>query len=81
LHLKHGLEFWNTELSKCNITNGDHINFLLNPIKKGLLLRSLNVNTGFTNISKINVKEFKSPLSFSIGNTEDGSECIIKSMI
>jgi DNA sulfur modification protein DndE len=78
LHLKHGLEFWNTELSKCNITNGDHINFLLNPIKKGLLLRSLNVNTGFTNISKINVKEFKSPLSFSIGNTEDGSECIIK---
>ncbi len=78
LHLKDGLELWDAKLSKCDITNGDHIKFLLDPIKKGLALRSNNINTSSIEIKKNTTKEFKDPLSFSLGNTEDGSDFIIR---
>ena len=39
LHLKEGLVLWNKKLDNCDITRGEHISFLLSPIKKGLTLK------------------------------------------
>jgi len=77
LHLSHGLHLWNNEIEESNIPNGGHIDIILKAVKKGLLLRK--------NITKVGVapkrkttKEFKNPLSFTLGNTEDGSSIDIK---
>jgi DNA sulfur modification protein DndE len=39
LHLNHGLNLWNTEIEKSNISNGEHISIMLKAVKKGLLMR------------------------------------------
>ncbi|WP_299672958.1 DndE family protein [uncultured Polaribacter sp.] len=78
LHLNHGLNLMNDKIDKCNISNGEHIDFILSLVKKGLALRKNIVKVGPTSTKTINVKEFSNPLSFSIGNYEDGSDVEIK---
>lgn len=78
LHLNHGLNLMNDKISKCNISNGEHIDFILSLVKKGLSLRKNIVKISPTSTKKISVKEFSNPLSFSIGNYEDGTDVEIK---
>jgi len=77
LHLKDGLEIWNNKLNDSDITKGEHISLLLNPIKKGLTLRSKTVKTS-TSSKKLNVKEFKDLLIFELGKTEEGENIEIR---
>ncbi len=78
LHLNHGLNLMNDKIDKCNISSGEHIDFILSLVKKGLSLRKNIVKVGPTSTKTVNVKEFSNPLSFSIGNYEDGSDVEIK---
>ena len=70
LHLKNGLEIWNDQLNKSDITKGEHITLLLKPIKKGLGLRS-NVPHLSSDTKIIETKEFCELLSFDIGISVD----------
>jgi DNA sulfur modification protein DndE len=78
LHLKDGLTTWQKQLNGANITRGEHISLLLNPIQKGLNLRSNVVKTSSNRISSSVTGEYRDPLSFSLGNLEDGSDVEIK---
>ena len=78
LHLNHGLNQMNDKIIKCNISNGEHIEFLINLVKKGLSLRKNIVKLGTTSNKNIAINEFNKPLSFSIGNFEDGTDVEIK---
>jgi len=78
LHLNHGLNLINDKINKCNISNGEHIDFILGLVKKGLALRKTIVKVGSSSTNTINIKEFTDPLSFSIGNYEDGTDVEIK---
>lgn len=77
LHLKDGLNLWNEELNNIDITKGEHISLLLNPIKKGLALRSSSVLTSSTT-NKLNVKEFENLLTFQLGKTDKGESVEIR---
>lgn len=77
LHLSHGLDIWDSKIEKANISKGDHIDILLKVVKNGLDLRKNIVKTNF--ISKnINVKEFKSLLTFELGETAVGENVVIR---
>ena len=81
LHLKHGLHIWNNELNNCDITKGDHITFLLKPIKKGLLMRSSNVNIAKQNESQTNdlkINSSNKPIELCFGTDLDGNFIKIK---
>lgn len=78
LHLKDGLEQWITELEKGDLTKGDHISFLLKPIKKGLTQRSNSVKINSGNIVVNSMKEINSLVSFELGNTTNGDRVDIK---
>ncbi len=78
LHLKDGLHLWNRKLNTVNLTKGEHINLLLEPIQKGLNLRSGMVRTGAIKTTAKPAAEYKLPLSFSLGELEDGSDVEIK---
>lgn len=76
LHLKDGLDIWNTQLDNCDITKGEHISILLKPIKKGLTLRS---NTPYisTDRKKSDIREFQDLISFEIGTSENNEPIVI----
>jgi DNA sulfur modification protein DndE len=81
LHLKNGLNYWINELEKCDLTKGDHITFLLKPIKKGLSMRSSNVyinnqNESQNNILKINSS--KKPIELCFGTDSEGNSIKVK---
>ncbi|WP_299123327.1 DndE family protein [uncultured Tenacibaculum sp.] len=78
LHLNHGLNLISDKIDKCNISNGEHISFIISLIKKGLSFRKNIVKVGLNTTKKTDVKEFKNPLSFCIGNYEDGTDVEIK---
>lgn len=78
LHLRDGLDMWTNELEKLDITKGDHISFLLKPIKNGLTLRSNSVQTNTGNVSVNSTKEITSLLSFELGKTESGEPIEIR---
>jgi DNA sulfur modification protein DndE len=80
LHLKHGLELWINEINKGDITKGDHISFLLQPIKKGLSTRIKQVYTSSSNeVADLNViKEYEQPISFSLGTDENNNDINIE---
>jgi DNA sulfur modification protein DndE len=77
-HLDEGLSIWNKELNEKSISNGSHIDFLMRTVKNSLTLRKslVKINSGTNKIS--DVPEFKDPLSFIIGNYEDGTDVEIK---
>lgn len=78
MHLKDGLDQWINELDKCDITKGEHISFLLKPIKKGLTLRSNSVKISNGLIPQNFIKEFNSLLSFELGKNEIGENIVIR---
>lgn len=78
LHLKDGLDLWINELDKADITKGDHISFLLKPIKIGLTLRSNSVKINSGNFQINSMKEIDSFLSFELGKTENGEKIEIR---
>ncbi len=77
-HLDEGLNIWNKELNQKSISNGGHIDFLMKAIKDSLLLRKNIVRINTSAIIASEVSEFKEPLSFIIGNYEDGTDVEIK---
>lgn len=77
LHLNHGLKVWYESVGNGDITKGNHIDILLKPIKKGLVLRS-NITYISTSANKTKVKEFQELLSFEIGKSENDDPIVIK---
>ncbi|MNJ96563.1 AAA-like domain protein [compost metagenome] len=77
-HLDEGLNIWNKELNEKSMSNGSHVDFLMKTIKDSLTLRKnlVKINANSNKIS--DVFEFKDPLSFIIGNYEDGTDVEIK---
>ena len=78
LHLNHGLNKLDTELSKVESTNGSHIDLLMRLIKNGLDLQSSSITIPDINRVKIQMTDYSEPLSFIIGKTKDGEEIEIK---
>lgn len=79
LHLRDGLLLWIDEIDKGNITQGDHISFLLKPISNGLKLRNLSLNISYDESKGNIMKEYTSLLCFELGKSESGE--IIKIQI
>ncbi len=68
LHLRDGLEFWNKKIDSIDITKGEHINILLQPIKKGLNKRSSNVYISPSNNSQIvKINSSVKPIELTLG--------------
>ena len=78
LHLEHGLNKLDKELSKGDYTSGYHISHLMKLIKNGLDLQSTTISISGFNQQKFQVEDYTEPLSFIIGKTEDGEEIEIK---
>lgn len=77
LHLNHGLKIWDENVENGDIIKGNHINFLLDAIKKGLILRTNTINIS-TSSKKLDVKEFQELLSFEIGQSDNNESIVIK---
>jgi DNA sulfur modification protein DndE len=72
LHLKDGLELWQSELINCNITEGGHIKYLLNKIEYGLQLRSNIINTNANKKDFTKTFEYTQLLTFELGELGNG---------
>ena len=77
LHLKAGLIYLNHNLNEVNITQGEHIEVLIEAIKKGLNLRSHTVQTAYEQ-KTFNTIEYNKLLSFDIGTDLDSNPIVIK---
>ena len=78
LHLNHGLNKLDNELSKGDYTNGSHIELLMKLIKNGLDLQSSSITILDSKRVKIQMADYSVPLSFIIGKTKEGEEIEIK---
>lgn len=78
LHLDHGLSEIVKKISNTDYTSGDHIIFLMKVVKNGLDLQSDSVSVSNIFQQKSQVKEYKEPLSFSIGLAENNADINIK---
>ena len=78
LHLNHGLNKLDQELSSEEYTDGLHINYLMKLIKNGLDLQSSSISRISLKQPGIQVAEYSKPLSFFIGKTKEGEEIEIK---
>lgn len=78
LHLDHGLSEIHNKLSNTEFTSGGHISFLMKLVKNGLDLQSDSISVANIFQAKSQVKEFKEPLSFVIGSTENNEDIKIK---
>lgn len=78
VHFNHGLELWTKRIENCDLTKGEHVDFLMTEVKKGLALRKSIPNIGAANSKKVEVPEYTDPVSFIIGTYNDGSEVEIK---
>jgi DNA sulfur modification protein DndE len=78
LHLDHGLNKIDKELSNINITAGSHINYLMQLVKNGLDLQTNTINIHSSVKNKFSVDEFKNPLSFILGQSEDGDNVNVR---
>ncbi|ROI09836.1 DUF1832 domain-containing protein [Chryseobacterium sp. H3056] len=76
IHLNHGLQLWVESINNNSLSQGGHIETLIQFIKKGLNLRANTTHISLTT-KKTDVKEFANALSFEIGNTENGDPIII----
>jgi len=78
-HVKKGLVKWQNQIDQIDITAGEHINFLVKAVNKGMQLKSKNVYTSSESINEITQhKTFDELLSFVIGKGEEGNEIIVK---
>lgn len=78
LHLDHGLNKIELELSKIDFTSGNHISYLMKLIKNGLDLQSSSYSLSSSNMKTIQVSEFIEPVSFIIGRSSDNEDIEIK---
>lgn len=80
LHLKDGLEIWTNELNNNDITKGEHISFILNPIKKGLNKRKSNVFISNSNktLSTQLINISNKPIELELGVDLSGNPIKIK---
>jgi DNA sulfur modification protein DndE len=78
LHLNHGLILWSKDLNSLDIGKGQHIDYILQWVRSGLALRKNQPIIASTFAHKVNSKEFKQPLSFVLGLTEEGKPVEIK---
>lgn len=78
LHLNHGLNKLDKELSSGEYTDGFHINYLMKLIKNGLDLQSSSISRISLKQPGFQVTEYSKPLSFFIGRTNEGEEIEIK---
>jgi len=78
LHLDHGLNKIDKELSNVNITSGFHINYLMKLMKNGLDLQANTISISNPTKNKLQLKEYTDPLSFFIGKSQEGEEIEIK---
>ena len=78
LHLDHGLNKLDRELSNGDFTRGAHINRLMKLIKNGLDLQSSSFPISSSSRTKIQIEDFSEPLSFILGSTKDGEKIEIK---
>jgi len=78
LHLDNGLSLLEKELINTDITSGGHISLLMKLVKNGLDLQSDSISIANIFQTKTQVKEFKEPLSFVIGSTENNENINIK---
>ncbi len=78
LHLDHGLNKIEKELSNGDITSGFHISYLMKLMKSGLDLQSSIISIASPNQQKFQLIDYAEPLSFILGKSEDGDEVEIK---
>lgn len=78
LHLDHGLNKIEKEISKGDITSGTHIIYLMKLIKNGLDLQATSASISNSNQQKFQFVDFTEPLSFIIGKTLEGEKIEIK---
>lgn len=78
LHLDHGLNKLDIEISNVNITSGFHISYLMKLVKNGLDLQSSAISISGLNKKKFEIEDFSEPLSFIIGKSQDGENIEIK---
>lgn len=78
LHLDHGLNKLDKELSTGDFTNGFHINFLMKLIKNGLDLQSSSIPMANFSKQEFLNNEYTDPLSFIIGVSSENEEIVIK---
>jgi len=78
LHLDHGLNKIEKELSNGDITSGFHISYLMKLMKSGLDLQSSIISIASPNQQKFQLIDYSKPLSFILGKSEDGDEVEIK---
>ena len=80
LHLKDGLDIWEKKLDKSDITKGEHISLLLEPIKKGLNKRKSNVYVPNSNKTESNnfIESTNKPIELELGSDVDGNPIKIK---
>lgn len=78
LHLDHGLNRMDKELSNKDFTAGFHVSYLMKLIKNGLDLQSSTISIQNPNQQKYQVTDYSDPLSFIIVKSPDGDEIEIK---
>lgn len=82
LHLRDGLDLWINELEKGDITKGDHISFLIEPIKRGLAKRSTNVvlgkNQKLNNQNESQMSGSLKPIELNFGKDLNGDNILVK---
>lgn len=77
LHLSDGLKIWVNQLKNSETVSGGHVKYLADLFNKGLALKPSVVSTESV-ASKIDVPEYKSLLTFELGEYEDGSKVTIR---
>ena len=78
LHLDHGLNKIDKELTNKDFTAGFHVSYLMKLIKNGLDLQSSSISIINPNQRKFQVTDYSDPLSFIIGKSQDGDEIEIE---
>jgi DNA sulfur modification protein DndE len=78
LHLVDGINIWKKGLENSNITKGDHISFLIEPIKRGLAKRSKNVYIKNNNIEEQQIKGTLKPINLILGKDQEQNDVVLK---
>lgn len=74
LHFNEGLNLIDEKLKDVDLNSGDHTSFLMRLVKNGFDLQSGTVSVSNIFKKTIQIKEYKYPISFFIGKTEDGED-------
>jgi DNA sulfur modification protein DndE len=78
LHLNHGLQMWTKKLDNLDVPSGAHIDILLSALKSGLVLKTNLVNVTSGPAGQHSHGEYKDPLTFELGQTDNGETVQIR---